>query len=58
VPLSLALGWRAGAAHIVAVGSAWHYDLWLKRTPASALPFALSYQRVPSVRASRPASAL
>jgi 4-hydroxybenzoate polyprenyltransferase len=49
VPLSLALGWRAGAAHVVAVGSAWHYDLWLKRTPASALPFALSFGLVPVI---------
>lgn len=49
VPLSLALGWRAGAAHIVAVGSAWHYDLWLKRTPASAVPFALSFGLVPVI---------
>jgi protoheme IX farnesyltransferase len=49
VPLSLALGWRAGAAHVVAVGSAWHYDLWLKRTPASAVPFALSFGLVPVI---------
>jgi 4-hydroxybenzoate polyprenyltransferase len=49
VPLSLALGWRAGAAHLVAVGSAWHYDLWLKRTPASAVPFALSFGLVPVI---------
>jgi len=49
VPLSLALGWRAGAAHVVAVGSAWHYDLWLKKTPASAVPFALSFGLVPVI---------
>ena len=49
VPLSLALGWRAGTAHVVAVGSAWHYDLWLKRTPASAVPFALSFGLVPVI---------
>ena len=49
VPLSLSLGWRAGAAHVVAVGSAWHYDLWLKRTPASAVPFALSFGLVPVI---------
>ena len=49
VPLSLVLGWRAGTAHVVAVGSAWHYDLWLKRTPASAVPFALSFGLVPVI---------
>ena len=49
VPLSLVLGWRAGAAHLVAVSSAWHYDLSLKRTPASAVPFALSFGLVPVI---------
>jgi 4-hydroxybenzoate polyprenyltransferase len=49
VPLSLVLGWRAGAAHLVAVGSAWHYVLWLKRTVASAVPFALSFGLVPVI---------
>jgi heme o synthase len=49
VPLSVVLGWRAGAAHVVAVGSAWQYDLWLKRTPASAVPFALSFGLVPVI---------
>lgn len=49
VPLSLALGWRAGAAHVVAVGSAWHYDMWLKRTSASVAPFALSFGLVPVI---------
>jgi 4-hydroxybenzoate polyprenyltransferase len=49
VPLSLALGWRPGAAHLVAVGSAWLYDLWLKETLASWLPFALSFGLVPVI---------
>ena len=34
---------------MVAVGSAWHYDLWLKRTIASAVPFALSFGLVPVI---------
>jgi 4-hydroxybenzoate polyprenyltransferase len=49
VPLSLALGWRAGVAHLVAVGSAWLYDLGLKRTVASAVPYALSFGLVPLI---------
>jgi 4-hydroxybenzoate polyprenyltransferase len=43
VPLSLALGARPGAAHLVAVGSAWLYDTWLKPTVASFVPYAVSF---------------
>jgi protoheme IX farnesyltransferase len=49
VPLSLVVGWRAGAAHLVAVGSAWLYDVRLKHTVLSALPFALSFGLVPVI---------
>jgi 4-hydroxybenzoate polyprenyltransferase len=49
VPLSLAVGWRAGAAHLVAVGSAWLYDVRLKWTPASVAPYALSFGLVPVI---------
>jgi 4-hydroxybenzoate polyprenyltransferase len=49
VPLSLALGWRAGLAHLVAVGGGWAYDLRLKSTPLSPLPYALSFGLLPSV---------
>lgn len=43
VPLSLSLGPRPGAAHLVAVGSAWSYDVWLKSTVASVVPYAVSF---------------
>lgn len=43
VPLSLASGWRAGVAHLVAVGGGWAYDLGLKRTVLSWLPYAGSF---------------
>jgi 4-hydroxybenzoate polyprenyltransferase len=49
VPLSLALGWHAGVAHLVAVASAWLYDLGLKRTVASAVPYAVSFGLVPVI---------
>jgi len=49
VPLSLSLGWRPGAAHMVAVGWAWLYDAALKWTVASPLPFAVSFGLVPVI---------
>jgi 4-hydroxybenzoate polyprenyltransferase len=49
IPLSLALGWRPGASHLVAVGWAWLYDLRLKETWASWLPFAVSFGLVPVI---------
>ncbi len=49
VPLSLALGWRAGVAHLVAVASAWSYDLGLKRTVFSVVPYAVSFGLVPVI---------
>lgn len=49
IPLSLLVGWRAGAAHLVAVGSAWMYDLQLKCTWASWTPYVLSFGLVPVI---------
>ena len=43
VPLSFANGWRAGSAHLVAVAGGWAYNLGLKRTLASWLPYAVSF---------------
>ena len=43
VPLSFASGWRAGLAHVVAVAGGWAYDLGLKRTVLSWLPYAVSF---------------
>jgi 4-hydroxybenzoate polyprenyltransferase len=49
IPLSLLLGPRAGAAHLVAVASAWLYNARLKATVLSVAPYALSFGLVPSV---------
>jgi 4-hydroxybenzoate polyprenyltransferase len=49
VVTSLALGWRPGLLHLVAVGSAYSYDLWLKWTVVSWLPFAVSFGLLPAV---------
>lgn len=51
VPLSLALGWVPGLLHLIAVGSAWSYDAWLKHTVASPLPFAVSFGLLPVIAA-------
>lgn len=48
VPLSMLSGWRAGSIHIAAVAVAWSYNLWLKRTPASVVPFALAFGALPA----------
>ena len=43
LPLSLASGWRAGLCHIVGVSGGWAYNLGVKRTVLSWLPYALSF---------------
>lgn len=49
VPLSvLAAGPLGGSAHVVAVLSAWAYDLRLKTTVLSWLPYAVSFGLVPA----------
>lgn len=49
VPLSLALGWRAGVLHLAAVASAWAYNVRLKGTRWSWAPYAFSFAALPSV---------
>ena len=49
VPLSLALGWRAGLAHLAAVALAWSYNAGLKRTVLSVLPYTIAFGLVPVV---------
>lgn len=46
---SLALGVLPGLLHLAAVGSAYGYDLWLKSTMVSWLPFAVSFGLLPCV---------
>lgn len=48
VPLSLLSGPRAGAAHLVAVGSGLAYNLRLKATPASIAPYVVSFGLLPA----------
>lgn len=48
VPLSLACGALAGAVHLVAVGAAWAYDLGVKGTVLSWLPYAVGFAALPA----------
>jgi 4-hydroxybenzoate polyprenyltransferase len=48
VPLSLLSGWRAATVHLVAIASAWAYNLGVKATVASPLPYALSFALLPA----------
>jgi heme o synthase len=48
VPLSLATGLLPGAVHLAAVASALGYDLGLKATAASVLPYAVSFGLLPA----------
>ena len=44
----LAAGPVGGTAHVLAVASAWSYNLWLKTTRLSWLPYAVSFGLVPA----------
>ncbi|MEU7011636.1 UbiA family prenyltransferase [Streptomyces sp. NPDC046332] len=48
VPLSLACGFRAGAVHLGCVAAAWAYNLWLKRTILSWVPYAVAFGLLPA----------
>ncbi|MEH0424383.1 UbiA family prenyltransferase [Streptomyces sp. B21-083] len=49
VPLSLACGPLAGTAHLTAVAGAWAYNLRLKATVLSWLPYVLGFASLPAV---------
>jgi len=49
VVLSFALGWRAAGVHLVAVAGAWSYNLGLKATAWSWVPYLMSFGLLPGV---------
>jgi 4-hydroxybenzoate polyprenyltransferase len=50
VVLSLACGWRSAGVHLLlGVGSGWAYNLVLKRSLWSALPYAVAFGSLPAV---------
>lgn len=48
VPLSLTNGWQAGGAHLIGVAAAWGYNLGLKSTVWSWLPYAVAFGLLPA----------
>ncbi|WP_432753884.1 UbiA family prenyltransferase [Streptomyces sp. JL2001] len=48
VPLSLACGLLAGSVHLGCVAAAWAYNLWLKRTVLSWLPYTVAFGLLPA----------
>ena len=48
VPLSLLSGWRAAVVHLIAIASAWAYNLGIKATIASPVPYAISFGLLPA----------
>src|SRR4051812_42774025 len=49
IPLSLAMGLQAGVLHLLAVAAAWAYNIRLKSTVLSWLPYALAFGAIPSI---------
>lgn len=56
--LSFAVGLLPGLLHTAFVASAWAYDLWLKPTPASPVPYLVSFGLLPAVAATAAGSAV
>lgn len=49
IPLSLLLGWRAGLTHLAAVGCGWAYNVRLKSSWWSWLPYAAAFGALPAI---------
>jgi 4-hydroxybenzoate polyprenyltransferase len=47
VPLSLLLGPLAALVNLVGIASGWSYNAWLKRTPASGVPYIVTFGTLP-----------
>jgi 4-hydroxybenzoate polyprenyltransferase len=47
--LAIPLGWSSAVTLLAAVGLAWCYNLGLKRTPFSVLPYILSFGALPAI---------
>jgi 4-hydroxybenzoate polyprenyltransferase len=48
IPLSLASGWRAATLHLLAVALGWAYNLGLKATAFSFVPYTLAFGLLPA----------
>ena len=59
VVLAIPLGWRAELVLVIAVGAAWTYNAWLKRSPVSIVPYLIGFGALPAIATlSRPVPAL
>lgn len=47
--LSVLLSWQLALAHLIALASAWAYNVGLKSTPISVVPFIVSFGMLPSL---------
>ncbi|SKB01619.1 4-hydroxybenzoate polyprenyltransferase [Agreia bicolorata] len=47
VPVSLLLGPLAALVNIIGIASGWSYNAWLKRTPASGVPYLITFGTLP-----------
>ena len=48
IPLSLLPGWRPGLCHLLLVASGWGYNLGLKRTVWSPIPYFIGFGALPA----------
>jgi 4-hydroxybenzoate polyprenyltransferase len=48
LPGALGFGWTAGVVLIGGLAAGWAYDLWLKPTPLSFVPFAIAFPLLPT----------
>lgn len=46
--LSLGLGWKPGTVHLVAVAMGWAYNVRLKDSPLSPLPYGIAFGALPA----------
>jgi 4-hydroxybenzoate polyprenyltransferase len=49
VALTIPLGWRAAAAHLVFLASGWAYNAWLKSTVFSVVPYMTGFGVIPAI---------
>lgn len=47
IPLSFAVGFWAGVANVIAVAAGWSYNIWLKRTAFSGVPYLIAFGLLP-----------
>jgi len=47
IPLSFSLGFWAGVANVISVAAGWSYNIWLKRTVFSGVPYLIAFGLLP-----------